>query len=120
MKPAESLQTADVSMAEAHSAAASSSASESASASLKLDDVVFMLQEKGEDEGVQKLLQDIPVLQQWQKAEKPPNALGDAMTKLSPRWDVLQYSHGSLLVISRLKIFNLLLELSVRPRSSYI
>ena len=70
------------------------SARPSEDTSLTLSDVIPMLQDNQEETWAQKLLEHIPVLQRWQKAERPRNADCDAMTKLGSLWDVKQKVGG--------------------------
>ena len=42
----------------------------------------------------EQLLQDIPVLQEWQRASSPSNKVRDAMMKLGTHWNVPQKTNG--------------------------
>ena len=46
------------------------------------------------DDSVQKLLQDMRILQQWKSMKKPSNKVRDAMIKLGSRWEVQRYEQG--------------------------
>ncbi len=63
--------------------------------SLTLCDVESMLQGDSLPADTQELLQDILVLQEWQRAGQPSNQVRDAMCKLGPRWGVAQKVRGT-------------------------
>ena len=46
------------------------------------------------NEDAEQLLQDIPVLQEWQSASHPTHQVRDDMMKLGTRWKVPQFRHG--------------------------
>ena len=58
------------------------------STTLTLADVVTKLKGNSSDADAQQLLQDIPVLQEWQRATRPSNKVRDAMLKLASNWNV--------------------------------
>ena len=70
------------------------SAAASESMSLTLCDVQSMLQGDSLPADTPQLLQDILVLQEWQRAGQPSNQVRDAMCKLGTRWDVAQKVKG--------------------------
>ena len=60
----------------------------SESMTLTLSDALSMLTANSSHVDAQQLLQDIPVLQEWQRATRPSNKVRDAMTKLGSHWNV--------------------------------
>ena len=95
-KPAsESLaasSTACPSVLAAPSMSLASSASESTT--LTLPDVLSKLRGESSHADAEQLLQDIPVLQEWQCATRPSHKVRDAMMKLGTRWNVPQKTEG--------------------------
>ena len=55
---------------------------------LTLPDVLSMLERESLQADAQQLLQDVAVLQEWQRARNPGNKVRDAMLKLGTFWDV--------------------------------
>ena len=70
------------------------SAPASENVTLTLPDVPSMLKGASLQADAQQLLQDIPVLQEWQRARNPSNKVRAAMLKLGTLWDVpVSYTH---------------------------
>ena len=59
-----------------------------------LPDVLSMLSGESLQADAQQLLQDIPVLQEWQRARNPGHKIRDAMLKLGMRWDAPRRVEG--------------------------
>ena len=59
-----------------------------------LPDVLSVLKRKSLQADAQQLLQDIPVLQEWQRARNPGHKIRDAMLKLGTLWDVPRQVEG--------------------------
>ena len=59
-----------------------------------LPDVLSMLTGESLQTGAQQLLQDIHLLQEWQRARNPGNKIRDAMLKLGTLWDVPRKVEG--------------------------
>ena len=57
---------------------------------LKLDDILPTLQGRESEPLLQKLLEDVPKLREWQRATRPTNPVREAMMKLGARWQVPQ------------------------------
>ena len=53
-----------------------------------LPDVLSMLKGESLQADAQQLLEDIPVLQEWQRARNPGHKMRDVMLKLGTLWDV--------------------------------
>ena len=66
----------------------------SESMTLTLSDALSMLTANSSHVDAQQLLQDIPVLQEWQRATRPSNKVRDAMTKLGSHWNVPRNAEG--------------------------
>ena len=56
--------------------------------------VLSMLAGESLQADAQQLLQDIPVLQEWQRARNPGHKIRDAMLKLGTLWDVPRQVEG--------------------------
>ena len=61
---------------------------------LTLPDVLSMLEREALQADAQRLLQDKPVLQAWQRARNPSNKARDAMLKLGTLWGVPRQVEG--------------------------
>ena len=62
---------------------------------LTLTDVfTTLLEGNSSNADAQKLLPDIPVLQEWQRATRPSHKVRDAMLKLASNWSVTQKVQG--------------------------
>ena len=59
-----------------------------------LPDVLSVLKRKSLQADAQQLIQDIPVLQEWQRARNPGHKIRDAMLKLGTLWDVPRQVEG--------------------------
>ena len=59
-----------------------------------LPDVLSMLKGESLQADAQQLLQDIPVLQEWQRARNPGHKIRDAMLKLGTLWGVPRQVEG--------------------------
>ena len=64
------------------------------STTLTLADVFTKLKGNSSDADAQQLLQDIPVLQEWQRATRPSHEVRDAMLKLASHWNVTHRAEG--------------------------
>ena len=64
------------------------------STTLTLADVFTKLKGNSSDADAQQLLQDIPVLQEWQRATRPSHEVRDAMLKLASNWNVKHRAEG--------------------------
>ena len=59
-----------------------------------LEDILPMLQGRESEPSAKKLLEDIPKLQEWQRADHPSHTIRDAMCKLGSRWGVARKLRG--------------------------
>ena len=66
----------------------------SESMSLTLTDALSMLTKRSWNVDAQQLIQDIPVLQRWQRTTNPNNKVRDAMLKLGSHWSVPRNAKG--------------------------
>ena len=64
------------------------------SMNLTLPEVRSRLEGNTSQTCAQQLLEDIPILEQWQRAEKPSNEVRDAMMKLGTQWNVQRKVKG--------------------------
>ena len=82
----------DAVLAEASSAAMSSAAESAAAAecvsSPTLREMSSRLNSLPSQTSAQQLLEDIPILEEWQRAPHPSNKVRDAMLKLGKHWNV--------------------------------